>query len=104
MRGGGKKGEDRVSFIYTRTTLTVDANTIACLELAEIGLSMGGGGVTMNVSDNLPLPAVAMKSYPNAVRIASALKETPTKNNPKTTVASGFLSFEGNVADAGRHE
>ena len=99
MRGGGKKGEDRVSFIFTRELGNVDGDTIACLELEDMGVSMGGGGVTMSVSDNLPLPATEMKSYSNAVRIASALKESPMKNNPKTTVSSGFLSFEGDLTD-----
>jgi hypothetical protein len=69
------------------------------LSLVEMAVSMGGGGVTMNVSDNLPLPATKMKSYPGAVRLASALKEATTKSMPTATVASEFLSFEGNVDD-----
>ena len=96
-RGGGDEGENTVSFIYTRMTDDVVAETVACLELDEMGVSMGGGGVTMNVSDNIPLPATSDESFMNAIRIGSALKETPVKNTPTATVASGFLSFEGDL-------
>jgi hypothetical protein len=99
-RAGGDKGENKVSFIFTRTNDTLDDDTEACLMLENMAVSMDGGGVTLNVSDNLPLPATHSEGYSGAVAIASALEEMATASNPKATVASSFLSFEGNVMDA----
>ena len=93
-RGGGTKGVNKVSFIFTRTGGTTTAETLACLAIDNIAVSADmAGSVTMNVSDNLPLPATHTESYPGAVRVAAALKETATMNMPIATVASKFLSF-----------
>ena len=86
-----------MSFIFTRTDRTVSDETQACSMVDEMAVSMDGGGVTMNVSDNLPLPAAHSESYSGAVAIASALEETATANTPKATVASSFLGFEGEL-------
>ena len=56
----------------------------------------GVGSVTMNVSDNLPLPASKTKSYLGAVRAADALKETAeaaTQSMREAQVVVGFLQF-----------
>ena len=92
-RGGGGKGEGRISFIFTRTNDTVLDTTQACLEVANMGVAADGGGVALNVSDNLPLPATNNSTYSAAVRLAEALDPTVTKETPVATVTSKFLSF-----------
>jgi hypothetical protein len=89
-----------VSFIITRSSGDIAATTIACLELEEIAVMAGAaGGVTMNVSDNLPLPATNSEDYMEAVSIGRALKESTTKGIPIATVTSSFLSFQGDLTD-----
>ena len=100
-RGGGLKGENYVSFIYTREPDTSTDLSVACLALEDVAVSAGGSGsITIEVTDNLPLPTAHRSSYPNAVRVVNALMPMPMKNNPTARVASGFLSFTNDADTA----
>ena len=84
---------NRVSFIHSRIMATDDADAIACLALTDVAVSAAGGGITMNVSDDLPLPAAHTKTMSSAVNLASSLTPTKTKEYPTALVSEKFLSF-----------
>jgi hypothetical protein len=96
-RAGGEEGENTISFIATRDSDSQSAEQLVTLDIAEIGLSPDGvGSVTMNVSDNLPLPASKTKSYLGAVRAADALKETAEAaelSMREAQVVTDFMQF-----------
>ena len=104
-RQGGAKGDHRAAFYHeTATTNRGDPNADTpttgsklCLYVDDFGVSASGtGGITFNVKDTLAaLPSEYTASYRNAIRVASALKETPAMLMPTATVAHDFMSFNG---------
>ena len=83
-----------MSFIDTRESGTAVDTAIACLMLEDAAVSMGGGGITMEVSDTLSIPGSHKETYPNAVRIKPALAEVADPRDVVASVEDGFLAFE----------
>ena len=87
---GGAEGDSQVTFAVQRDGVT-DGATIATLVIGTIGVAPGGsGGVAMTVTED---SAEYMSSYPGAVRLANALKESREVDTPTATVADGFMKF-----------
>ena len=90
VASGGAEGDSQVTFAVQRGGVT-DGATIATLDIGTIGVGPGGsGGVAMTVTEG---SAEYMASYPGAVRVANALKESKLVDTPTATVADGFMKF-----------
>ena len=90
VASGGAKGDSQVTFAVQRAGVT-DSAVIVMLDLPTVGVSPGSmGGVAMTATEGA---VQHMSSYPGAVRIANALKESKMVDTPTATVADGFMKF-----------
>ena len=94
VRAGGQSGDSSVTFTVS-SGADVDVGDVACLRLEDVALASGmSGGITMTVTDDLPLPDTYSKSYSGAVRAVNALMPTATRVNPTALVSTNFMSFD----------
>ena len=89
VASGGAEGDSQVTFAVQRAQVT-DGATTATLALASVGVAGPMGSVAMTVTEGT---AEHMSSYPGAVRVTNALKESKLVDTPTATVADGFMKF-----------
>jgi hypothetical protein len=98
LKNMGAIGDSMVEFIVRRP-VRVPGNSIAILDIDQIGVSAAGGGVTMMVTDESGSHSA---SFSGAVNVVKGLKPGGENNSPTATVASKFLSFDsGQTATLG---
>ena len=105
VAAGGAAG-DKMAVFRKGTTGVINATSILNLT-ASYAVSTGGGSATVVLTNqsvaNLNVPGLSgTKTHGPArvIKVASALKETPTMNNLTATVESGFKKFTDDMTIA----